>query len=54
MHWLHNFPSGAFEGYVEATAHYDGEVNFDSSKFMSDVMNDNTDQGRGEETKKQG
>jgi hypothetical protein len=31
-----------------------GEVNFDSSKFMTDVMNDNTDKGSGAEKKKQG
>ncbi|HEX9326052.1 MAG TPA: hypothetical protein VF915_06010, partial [Reyranella sp.] len=31
-----------------------GEVNFDSSKFLTDVMNDNADSGRGGEEKKQG
>ena len=31
-----------------------GEVNFDASKFMTDVMNDNTDSGSGGETKKPG
>jgi hypothetical protein len=31
-----------------------GEVNFDSSKFMTDVMNDNTDSGSGKEEKKPG
>jgi hypothetical protein len=31
-----------------------GEVNFDSSKFMSDIMNDNTDKGGGKEQKKKG
>lgn len=31
-----------------------GEVNFDSSKFLTDVMNDNTDTGKGGEVKKQG
>ncbi|HEX8108829.1 MAG TPA: polymorphic toxin type 15 domain-containing protein, partial [Kofleriaceae bacterium] len=31
-----------------------GEVNFDASKFMTDVMNDNTDSGSGGEQKKQG
>ena len=31
-----------------------GEVNFDSSKFLTDVMNDNTDSGSGGEQKKQG
>jgi hypothetical protein len=31
-----------------------GEVNFDGSKFLTDVMNDNTDSGRGGEEKKQG
>jgi hypothetical protein len=29
-----------------------GEVNFDSSKFMTDLMNDNTDKGSGKEQKK--
>jgi hypothetical protein len=31
-----------------------GEVNFDSSKFLTDVMNDNADSGGGGEEKKQG
>jgi hypothetical protein len=31
-----------------------GEVDFDSSKFLTDVMNDNADSGRGGEKKKQG
>ncbi|HEY2903162.1 MAG TPA: polymorphic toxin type 15 domain-containing protein [Polyangia bacterium] len=31
-----------------------GEVDFDGSKFLSDVMNDNTDKGHGGETKKPG
>lgn len=31
-----------------------GEVDFDSSKFLTDVMNDNADSGRGGEQKKQG
>ena len=31
-----------------------GEVNFDSSKFLTDVMNDNTDKGSGGEAKKPG
>jgi hypothetical protein len=31
-----------------------GEVDFDGSKFLTDVMNDNTDKGRGGEVKKQG
>lgn len=31
-----------------------GEVAFDSSKFMTDVMNDNTDKGSGGEKKKRG
>jgi hypothetical protein len=31
-----------------------GEVNFDSSKFLTDVMNDNTDTGKGGEVKKPG
>src|SRR5262249_25671077 len=31
-----------------------GEVNFDSSKFLTGVMTDNADSGRGGETKKQG
>lgn len=31
-----------------------GEVNFDSSKFLTDVMNDNTDSGHGGEEKKPG
>lgn len=31
-----------------------GEVDFDSSKFLTDVMNDNADSGKGGEQKKQG
>ena len=31
-----------------------GEVDFDSSKFMGDLMNDNTDKGSGKEKKKKG
>jgi hypothetical protein len=31
-----------------------GEVNFDSSKFLTDVLNDNTDSGRGGEEQKRG